>query len=35
MADENKKKQAVEKAILKLEKKHPEIKIRKARLLEK
>ena len=33
--DENKKKQAVEKAILKLEKKHPEIKIRKARLLEK
>lgn len=32
--DENVKKQAVEKAILKLEKKHPEIKIQKARLLK-
>ena len=33
--DENKKKQAVEKAILSLEKKHPDIKIKKARLFEK
>ena len=33
--DGNEKKQAVEKAILNLEKKHPEIKIQKARILEK
>ena len=33
--DNNEKKQNVEKAILKLEKKHPEIKIHKARMLEK
>ena len=33
--DDNEKKQNVEKAILKLEKKHPEIKIHKARMLEK
>ena len=32
--DDNEKKQNVEKAILKLEKKHPEIKIHKARMLE-
>ncbi len=33
--DDNEKKQNVEKAILNLEKKHPEIKIHKARMLEK
>lgn len=33
--DDNEKKQKVEKAILNLEKKHPEIKIRKARTFEK
>lgn len=33
--DDNKKKQKVEKAILQIEKKHPEIKIKKARLFEK
>ena len=33
--DSNEKKQNVEKAILNLEKKHPEIKIHKARMLEK